>query len=66
MVDSDKILSGFPIVTTDAVPEGELVVARLPTVLEVITHDSYEAAVEAMGSEYGIKARIINLPTDNE
>lgn len=66
MIETNQTLFGFPVVISDAVPKDELVVARLPTFLEVIMHGSYEAAVEALGSEYGIKARIISLPTDNE
>jgi hypothetical protein len=66
MSESNQTLFGFPVVITDAVPKGELIVARLPTFAEVVMHGSYEAAVEALGSEYGIKARIVNLPIDNE
>lgn len=61
-----KTLFGFPVVVTNAAPRDEIILARLPTFSEVVFHGSYEAAVEALGSAYGIKGRITNLQIDDE
>jgi hypothetical protein len=56
-------LFGFPVIITDAVPEGEVVFGPLPTWQEVILHGSLEAAIEAHKAEW---VKITNLPTDNK
>lgn len=56
-------LFGFPVIITDAVPEGEVVFGPLPTWQEVVLHGSLEAAIEARKAEW---AKITNLPTDDK
>lgn len=63
MNDSNQTLFGFPVVVTDAVPQGEILLGRLPTWQEVALYGSLEAAIEAQKGQW---AKIINLPIDDE
>lgn len=62
MSDNDRTLFGFPIIETDAVPQGELLLGRIPTFEEVLMYGSYEAAIEAQKNQW---TKIKNISTDN-
>lgn len=61
-MSNDKALFGLPIIETDAVPQGELLLGRIPTFEEVLMYGSYEAAIEAQKNQW---AKIKNISTDN-
>ena len=50
----NKTLFGFPVVITDAVPQGEIVCGRFPTPEEIREHGSYEKAIQAQAREWTI------------
>lgn len=59
----ERTLFGFPVVITDAVPEGEVIFGRFPTWQEVALYGSFEAAIEAQKDQW---AKIKNIHLDNE
>lgn len=61
MSEESKSLWGFPVVVSDAVPEGEIVFGRLPTAEEIQEHGSLEKAIEAQKREW---AKIKNLKAE--
>lgn len=61
-MSNDKALFGLPIIETDAVPQGELLLGRIPTFEEVLMYGSYEAAIEAQKNQW---VKIKNISTDN-
>jgi len=63
MSDNNLTLFGFPVVVTDAVPQGEILLGRFPTWQEVALHGSLEAAIEAQKDQW---AKIKLDPIDNE
>lgn len=58
MSNSNLTLFGFPVVVTDAVPKGEILMGRLLTWQEVALHGSLEAAIEAQKHQW---TKITNL-----
>lgn len=63
MNDNNQTLFGFPVVVTDAVPKGEILMGRLPTWQEVALYGSLEAAIEAQKDQW---TKIKDLPSDDE
>ena len=59
--DRPQTLWGFPIVVSDAVPEGSIIMGRFPTWQEVALHGSFEKAIEAQKREW---AMIKGLPSE--
>lgn len=49
-----KTLFGFPVVITDAVPAGTVVMGPMPTWQDLLRHGSLEAAIEARAKEYAM------------
>jgi len=57
-------LFGFPVVVTDTIPKGEILLGRFPTWQEVaLYYGSFEAAIEAQKDQW---AKITNVPIDDE
>lgn len=52
--DKPKTLWGLPIVVSDAVPEGAVIMGRFPTWQEVLEHGSFEKAIEAQKREWAM------------
>ena len=59
--DRPQTLWGFPIVVSDAIPEGSIIMGRFPTWQEVALHGSFEKAIEAQKREW---AMIKGLPSE--
>jgi hypothetical protein len=59
--DSNLTLFGFPVVITDAVPQGEILFGRLPTWQEVVLYGSLEAAIEARKEQW---AKVKDIPIE--
>jgi hypothetical protein len=45
--DKEQTLWGLPVVLTDAMPKGEIILGRMPTDDEIKKHGSFAKAVEA-------------------
>jgi hypothetical protein len=58
----EQTLFGFPVVITDAVPKGEILVGRFPTWREILEHGSFERALEAQKKQW---AKITGLETED-
>jgi len=56
-------LFGFPVVVTDTIPKGEILLGRFPTWQEVALHGSFEAAIEAQKDQW---AKIKDASIDHE
>lgn len=54
MSEETKTLWGFPIVESDAMPQGTAIVGPLPTREDLIKYGSYEEAVKARAKEYAM------------
>lgn len=52
MSEEKKTLFGLPVVITDAVPKGEIIMGRFPTWQEVQLYGSFEKAIEAQKREW--------------
>lgn len=51
---AEKTLWGFPVVITDAVTLGTVILGPMPTWDDVLKYGSLEKAIEARAREYGI------------
>lgn len=57
-----QILFGLPVVVTDAVPKGEILLGRFPTQEEVALYGSFETAIQAQKDQW---AKIKITETDD-
>lgn len=61
MSEDKKTLWGLPVVISDQVPKGEIIMGRFPTADEIREHGSFEKAIEAQKRQW---VKIKGLPTD--
>lgn len=52
MNSNNQTLFGFPVVITDTIPVGEILLDRFPTWQEVALYGSLEAAIEAQEDQW--------------
>ena len=58
---TEQTLWGLPVVVTDAVPQGTVIMGRWPTWQEVLEHGSFERAIEAQKHEW---SKLTGLPVE--
>lgn len=57
----EQTLFGLPVIVTDAIPPGEVLLGRLPTWQEILEHGSLEKAIEAQARQW---AKIKGIATE--
>lgn len=60
--DEELTLFGFPVIVTDTVPEGEILLGSFPTWKEILEHGSFEAAIEAQKNRWVKITGIVTEP----
>lgn len=58
MDDKPQTLWGFPVITTDRAPKGQIILGPLPTYADLLRYGSWEAFIEAERKRF---CKIINI-----